>query len=267
MPDLSSDSVSLVQPPATVFLGMPHCGPIHLGAAKGLYRAEGNLAIMVVGSELSILCHNFNALWSMALNERVRQPIDYFAMLHSDIMPLANDWLQVLIDELRRTGSDVMSAVVPIKTDEGFTSTAIDVDPEDESADLFAIERKLTMREVASLPETFGAADCGYPDRRLLVNSGCWVADFRKPWVEDVSFDTFTEIGRTEEGLFEPKAMSEDWLFSRFVQRRGGKVMATRKVPLLHFGTARYPNTHAWGTAATDEGKPALVLPERKAVA
>ena len=79
-------------------------------------------------------------------------------------------------------GADVVSTVLPIKDRRGVTSTAID-DPEDEWTPL----RRLTMREVHRLPETFSAqADCGYPNNALLVNTGCFVLDLRKPSVERV---------------------------------------------------------------------------------
>jgi hypothetical protein len=252
--------------PPTVFLAMPHNGPIHAGAAYGLHRCGGNLEIMVASTECSILCHNFNLALQEAFEARLTQPIDYVAYLHADIMPLDSMWLQIGVDELRRTGADAIAAVAPIKTNAGETSTAID---SADGSDPYLIERKLTMQEVCQLPATFDAADCGFPHRRLLINTGCLIIDFRKPWLEDDSFcfETMTRIRRNEAGKRIAEVVPEDWLFSRFVHSRGGRVLATRKIPLEHIGTARYPNTHAWGTAATDGGKPALVLPERKAVA
>lgn len=240
-----------------VFLAMPHNGPIIAGAAVAM-RPSVDFPVMAVYGEGSILCDVFNTLWCHALNERSRTPITHFAMLHSDVVPRL-DWLSILIAEQIRTGADIVSAVVPIKSPEGLVSTVIDGPRL--NGDAYAYERRLTMHEVWDLPETFSAADCGFPDRDLLVNSGCWVCDFTKPWVEQVEFETYTQIRRDESGQFVHRCMSEDYLFSRRVQQLGGKVMATRKVPLSHMGTSPAPNTMPWGEMATDSGKPALVMP------
>lgn len=250
---------SIISPQPFVFLGMPHNGPIEVGASAGMKpRCDFPVQPVFVGG--SILCHNFNQLWCRALDMRTQVPITHFAMLHSDVHP-EEAWLAKLIDEMERTGADVLSVVSPIKSDSGHVSIAIDAPA---GSDEFEIERVLTTTEVMGLPETFSAADCGFPDRLLLVNTGCWVCDFRKPWVEAAFFETVTAIKRDEAGAFIPKVMSEDWLFSRYVQRAGGKVLATRKASLHHVGAQRFPNNFAWGEA-TDGGKPALVLPNRKA--
>lgn len=250
-------SVSVVTPHPFVFLAMPHSGAIHPGAARAM-RPNADFPVTATYCQGSILCEVFNTLWCAALNERSRMPITHFAMLHSDVAP-AMDWLEVLVAEQIRTGADVVSAVVPIKTTEGFVSTAIDAPRL--CGDAYAMERRLTLSEVWSLPETFSAADCGFPDRDLLVNTGCWVCDFTKPWVEQIEFETFTRIERDAAGMFVHKYMPEDYLFSRRVQQLGGKVLATRKVALEHYGLSPAPNTMPWGSARTDEGKGPLVRP------
>lgn len=166
----------------------------------------------------------------------------HFAMLHDDIVPEDN-WLDFLMEDLLAKNADVVSAVVPIKDGHGLTSTAIDA-----AEGIFDIERRITMTEAMRLPEVFNAADCGYPDRNLLLNSGCWVADLTKPWRHKVRFTIQDRIVRDERtGRWQAHVSSEDWQFSRDVQSLGGKVYATRRVRLCHMGALPFANYGTWG--------------------
>jgi hypothetical protein len=198
----------------------------------------------------SLLARVFNELWAMMLGNRKNLGVTHFAMLHSDIVPAGMDWIDALLGELVRTRADVVSAVVPIKTTEGLTSTAID-----SVNDPWNVQKRLTMSEVMTLPETFSAADAGFPDRNLLVNTGCWICDVSKPWVDKVHFQIHDRIINGPGG-WSCESMSEDWDFSRQVQRLGGKVLATRAVKLAHIGIANYPNDQVWGSAAVDPVSP-----------
>ena len=199
----------------------------------------------------SILTKTFNALWCTALNLRdAGEPIQFFAMLHQDILPQAG-WLDILLAELLAHDADVMSALVPIKDAKGCTSTAIE-DP----ADLFGVERRLTQTEAVNLlPPTFAIEDTGYDDgRALLVNTGCWICRFDRPWVDAQNPDGSKKVFFTihdkiikENGRWVECVAPEDWNFSRMVHALGGKVMCTRKVSLSHVGMMPFPNQTAWG--------------------
>ncbi len=230
-----------------VFMGLPHYdGKVNVNTAfvfltgattKGVQRipaSEGG----------SLLSRVFNGLWTKALQQQEQFHITHFAMLHADIVP-AVGWLDTLLEEQQRTGADILSVVVPIKNEKGLTSTAID-----SKDDPWAIERRITMTEAMALPATFSAADCGFPDRALLLNTGCWIADLRKPWCKQVAFNIKDRI---HEG--QPQTMSEDWDFSRQVHALGGKLLATRKVRVEHVGSLNYPNDCVWGTLQTDNGR------------
>lgn len=238
---------------------MPHYGDVNPESAKSFWCFATNRqerydhASYDAGN--SLLAHTFNQCWCFALNLRRQRTVTHFAMLHADIVP-NNWWLDVLLDEIERTGADMLSAIVPIKSRDGVTSTAIG-DPRDSFQ-----RRRLTMREVMKLPKTFDVADCGFPDRALFVNTGCWICDFRKPWVEKIWFQIQDRITKNEEGLFVPEVAPEDWDFSRRVAEMGGKVMATRKVKLSHFGPRGHRNDHAWGKQLdhTAAGQPLPVL-------
>lgn len=231
-----------------VFLGMPsYDGKVSVGAAESYFLTPTNGACVVVRcrANSSFLTKTFNDLWCGALNAR-KQGVTHFAMIHADILPASQGWLDVLLAELTRLGADVVSAIAPIKTEHGWTSTAIAVDGTD--ADPW-VRRRLTMREVYALPETFGAADVGGP---LLLNTGLWVCDLRRDWCEQVCFDVFNRICRSAAGEWHAEAIPEDWLFSQALNRLGCSLYATRRVTLGHDGAKVFTSDHAWGTDATD---------------
>jgi hypothetical protein len=248
------------KPRPQIFMALPHYGQIEPDVAKAFWCEAATDAIdthnMDVGS--SLLAHAFNQLWCAALNFRRQHPVDYFVMLHADVVP-ERFWVDKLVAEMKRTRADLISVVVPIKTPHGVTSTAI------AGETVWQPERRLTMREVMRLPETFSAADCGYPSRHLLVNTGCWIADLSKFWALDheVRFQISNRITRSVDGNLECAVEPEDWAFSRLIQERGGVVLATRKVAVHHIGSSAYGNQTAWGTLevdrlADDEPLPAM---------
>ncbi len=193
-------------------------------------------------------------------------PLTHIAMLHNDVVP-EQGWLDILMEELLRTGATLMSAVIPIKDLNGLSSTAIDSEENP-----FEVERRITMTEIYRLPETFGAEDCGYdggrfPKRKLLVNTGCFIMDFTKDWRKELNPDgtlrlTMTSpdrIGRRtgtngeRNGQWEAQHSPSDWRFSRDVANFGGKVMATRKVRLVHMGELPFSNQQPWGEWEMDQ--------------
>jgi hypothetical protein len=166
-------------------------------------------------------------------------------MLHGDIAP-QNGWLDILLDELAASKADIISAVVPLKSEKGETSTAVgEIKPNGRPK-----HRKLTMGDVMQLPETFGIEDTPWPDKQLWINTGCMLFDIRAPWVVDFlrsggfGFDTWIE---ERDGLFLSCAFSEDWRLSAWAAGRGLRCVATRKVQLNHWGMMAYGNQQAWG--------------------
>jgi hypothetical protein len=227
-----------------IALAMPrYGGTVSVGAARSFYvfaSSGRHFQTRILESNSSLINHCFNHLWCAALNERERG-VTHFAMQHSDIEPEPY-WLDKLWDEMKAVGADVISTVVPIKDARGITSTAID------TGDPFH-SRRLTMREVYDLPETFTAEDAGGP---LLLNTGLWLCDFSQPWVEEVCFDSLHRIGKRD-GQWMPEVCSEDWLMSMAFNRLGLKLACTRKVGIKHHGEFGYPNDAAWGSWKTDQ--------------
>jgi hypothetical protein len=219
-------------------------------AAHAFYRASkrNDVTRLELRKATSLAIRCFNLMWCDALNSRQKYGITHFAMQHDDVAP-DEGWLDVLLDELTASGADMLSAVVPIKNGCGCTSTAVDL----EGAPW--ITRRLTMHEVHQLPETFGLADIPWrlPTSQLVVNSGLWVCDFTKPWVEQVCFGDQTRIIQLPDGEFACEDISEDWDFSRQLNALGLDIRATRKVGLYH-ERPEFTNREPWGAWQRDEG-------------
>jgi len=186
----------------------------------------------------SCLTRNFNELFCAALNAR-KDGATHFCMLHSDVVPHGIGWLDVLSDEMERVEADVLSAVIPIKTSSGVTSTAIDEPCE--GSDKNWRPRRLTMNEVYNdHPETFTHKD-------LLVNTGLMLIDIRKDWVNDIWFEFEDMISRDAVGNFIAVNVPEDWNFSRRARKMGASIWATRKVACTHYGHIGYGNMFVFG--------------------
>jgi hypothetical protein len=203
------------------------------------------------------LCHNFNKLWINALLQTGR-PFTHFAMLHDDV-EVSPRWISTLLGEMERTGADLMSVVIPIKNNHGLTSTGYG-DPGD-----WYDYRRLTMREVFRLPETFSLDDlpkAKAAGKCLLVNTGCWIADLRRtqyrlrnPLSGEMVFRFWQDhrLSIWPDGTACPEFAPEDWNWSRLCHQHGLKVFATRKVKAIHHGNCPYPNTQEWGDETDTE--------------
>lgn len=223
-----------------IFLGLPTRGGLEPSTAMAMLNASQKpVRYQCFGT--SLLAHGFNALWCMALNSRPQ--VTTFAMLHDDIGPHGAGWLERLVEEREQCGADVLSVAMPIKDDRGLSSVAL-LTPE--TGEL----RRLTMKELEQLPETFGAEQ--FPGKVLLGNTGLWCCDFTKPWVEQIVFTIRDRIIKRD-GAFVASCWSEDWNFSRDCQRLGLKVMVTRKIKADHFGKVGYPNYTGWGKWDSDK--------------
>jgi hypothetical protein len=236
-----------------VLLGFPG-NSLNYGAAKGLWEATLG-AHDVYHEQSGMGWDDMNRLWCFALNQAQKGKFTHFAMLHSDITP-SPGWIDLLSDELDDRDGDLISAVAALKNEDGLTSCGIG-----DKDDTWTPFRRFTTHELMELPETFGIEDTDYPDRYLLHNTGCWLADLRKPlWrtvddnnclVADFSFPIRGLMLPTGEIVHQRE--SEDWHFSRMIAELGAKTYATRRVSTIHFGQKGYRNDYAWGRMKFDE--------------
>lgn len=180
----------------------------------------------------SLLANGFNRAWALMLTLR-QQGLTHFLMVHADIIPKEPRWLETMLVRMHETPEcEVLSAVVPIKNEEGLTSTAIDTgDP--------WRPRRLTTTEVKQKPVT-------WTEPNLLINTGLLLVDIRKAWVEQCHFEIKDRIIKLPNGLYEAQVQPEDWYFSRQLHALGVKPWATQ-LPLQHWGEKGYDSEQVWG--------------------
>lgn len=232
-----------------IFLACPHRNNISSGTVTGIISALSQSGVDVVKTQFhssSLLTACFNSLWCEALNNRKAMDITHFCMNHDDVIP-EDGWLGKLYYEMKKANADIISCVVAIKDPRGLSSTAI-VDP------VTKIMRRLTIHECLKLPTTFTPADMGLPEHHLLINTGLWMCDFTKPWVEEVVFQQRDRNVCTN-GVWKTQPFSEDWVFSKWACERGLKVVATNAIQVKHQGIMEYPNFADWGAWKTDQAK------------
>jgi hypothetical protein len=227
-------------------------------ALMGELRQKGAPALRLVHLKTSLLANGFNQLWCIALNNR--HMLSHFLMLHSDIVPTDAGFVKILLDEMEQVGADVLSAVVPLKSETGITSTAIipDLAWAHALSETVSGRRRLTMQELERMPQTFDAAmvaeglEMDGAEPALLVNTGMLLVDLRKPWVERVHFTINDALWQRADGKFVCDVEPEDWFFSSRAAEEGARVWATRKVKVEHVGSKGYSNQGAWGTLEHD---------------
>jgi hypothetical protein len=233
--------------PATVYLAVPHYDTLIAQALPGVMLASKQHRYVLAMEGGSLLALVFNHLWCRALNDRHKDGYSHFAMHHADMEAPAG-WMDRLIDEQRRVDADVLSVVVPIKDARGLTSTGV---RHPETGHI----RRFTMKEIhETLPPTFSIHDTPWKDHWLMVNTGLWVCDFSKPWVEHVCFSILDSVIKTEDGRFQARTLPEDWNFSGWCARKGLRVFATRVLNVSHHGRGIFRNDTVWGDWQTDLG-------------
>lgn len=227
---------------AIVLIGVPtYKGIMHAKAMFPIIRCSRNHKFDVGTVDSSATCVTFNRLWINALELYEAGKITHFLMYHSDIVA-EEYFLDKMIDIMERTKADVLSAIVPIKDQQGMTSTAMDEPVGD--VDPYWRVRRLTMKEVHHMEPTF-------TDPKLLLNTGLMLVDMSKAWTKDAYF-TFEDKIIWHHGRRVAVCMPEDWGFSRMAKKLGATLWATREVPILHYGETSYPNQIPWGQVEKD---------------
>lgn len=203
-------------------------------AIRRVYTSHPEWKVTEIEAIGSLLTAGFNRAWAHALNMRERGEITHFLMLHSDVRPRDENWIDILLAEMEKANVQVLSAIIPIKDARGMTSTALDTN--------LWRPMRFTMRQIHDAPVT-------WTDDRLLFNTGCLLVNFAEPWVEKVCF-TVNDLIVKENGTWASYVEPEDWHFSRQCHQLGVRVAVTRAVALDHFGVNHWPNDLVWGEAA-----------------
>jgi hypothetical protein len=210
--------------------------------------------VQVVDVSSSLLALGFNSLLAEALNRNEAGDfVEAIAMLHMDLSA-EGFWLDTVADIMEEKQADFVSVINAIKDDRGLTSSGIGFVEYP-----WAPWRRFTMRQLANWPKTFNAADIGYPRMALLHNTGCWLADLRKPLFHEQdengelkAFFTINDRVVKVDGKWKAEVEPEDWFFSRRLHMLGAKSYVTREVVTHHFGTCDYRNVPDWGTRIED---------------
>lgn len=231
-----------------IILAMPryHSGAA-MPAAQAFYHAsapDSPHQVRHVSPMTSLLTSCFNSCWALARNEWESGNAEGFAMIHSDVGAQLH-WLDVLHDELERTGADMIGVAVPIKDSRGLTSLAVD-----DLGDHWKL-RRLTTSQVRDLPETFTEDDVP----GLLLNTGLWLCRLG-PWCRHAHFHVEDRIVRGADGRWVANTVPEDWGFSRQCRGLGVKLAATRKVAVEHYGEHKWNNQDVWGWEHDEQNAP-----------
>lgn len=239
-----------------VLLGIPHNGTVVWNMSEAAWRCSQSHEVEVMNIPSSLLAMSFNILYAEALNRNEDGEDVLFSLLHADLAP-QGFWLDVLVEELLDRKADFVSAVNAIKDVRGLTSSGIAVPGE-----AWKPLRRFTLKELDGFPKTFNASDIGYENMVLLHNTGCWVADVRRPLFhaedEDGCLKAFFTINdrvkrhgkyRKWRADVEP----EDWFYSRRLHELGAKTYVTRKVVTHHYGLSSMDNQEPRGQEEDDE--------------
>lgn len=246
-----SDSESI-----KVFVAIPNnydIEPEAYESARDCIHGRNDMRALVWRHQCSLLPHNFNICVCEFLNRGVET---FMALHHSDLAAVQRGWMGIAIEEMERYGFDAIHAPSPIKNDSGLTSTAVAMEE-----DIWSLERRLTVKELKKLPDTFGIEDIQERiDQRakiLLPNTGLLV--FRLgDWLRN--FPGFNNPCKIEpvydkdkkKTVWVPRTVPEDWLFGHWAHSHGLKVGGTKKITINHYGRQRYPSDGDWG-APVDE--------------
>lgn len=251
--------------PGNVYLcSITHNGQIDQRMAGNFFtQASQERALLFKLQQTSLLASACNNLWCDALNRRNADNLKWFVLVHADVVPEPL-FVDKLIAIAEQHNADLVSAVIPIKDDNGLTSTAIS-GPDD-----FTRLTRITTKQVnhPHFPATFDVNDAceallkklpdelrlidydipvAWPMLRLLVNTGCMVARLDREWCAHAYFTINDRIVMQPGGTFASEVEPEDWFFSRKVAELGGKVMATRTVRVEHLGGIPYRSDRGWG--------------------
>lgn len=233
--------VLLVQP------GYGGIEPESYHAAQMATARRDQVKVGIMRPCCSLLAHAFNQGAVYCLTQKY----DYFAMLHGDLSA-PNGWIDVMMDVLDAGKCDVLHAVAAIKDGRRLTSTAIAY-----WDDQYAPVRRLTVKELAKLPDTFTVEDVrehiDQEAKRLLPNTGCLMFKADTWFKKFTGFTINDQIKTIDNSEWSIDVMPEDWNFGHWCGRNYVSVGGTTAVRLEHFGRWTFTCDQNGGGWETDE--------------
>lgn len=248
----------------TTYVGMPHIHNIENESIQGCLVGCSEQMHLVTYDKFSasLLAWGFNHLWCMALNAR---KYDRWLLHHADISHRTKHWLDKMTEDMDRGGWDAIHVPQAIKDARGLTSTGIG-----NADDEWARIRRLTTAELRKLPPVFGLDEAlevmkptGHVPKNPVFcpNTGCllirmdrsnrqWLWDFPGFNIKDRLTTRVEENGLC---VRVPEVLPEDWHFGFWMQSRGLKVGATKRVRSNHHSGTTHRNDDVWGEEK-DEG-------------
>ena len=227
------------------FIGIPSGdGTVRGELIPSVLDASQSHKVCVCFHKYSKLTGNFNELLTTAINRKVHT---HFLLLHADIVPQAG-WLTAMHEEMEQTGADVISAVSPIKTPRGITSTGL---CKEETTPLLI--RRLTLKEcldpakLKNLGLSLSPSGRSFTGDYLILNTGLMLIDLRKDWVRKICFRVTDYITEQPDGSLKTHGGTEDWLFSLDARKLGAKLWATNAAKLHHVGGSNFSNFEPYG--------------------
>jgi len=213
---------------------------------------------------------NFNNCLIYALNACEEDKYDVHAQMHTDLAVVEQcekcadcrgegclecgyagervykRWADILYEEMTAAGADFISTPMAIKNCNLVTSCGIG-NPENR----WNPWRRFCANEFKNFPDTFTAADAGYPDKYLLHNHALCMFNMKSPiwWKTDASGCIRAMFNFEERIARDPHTKkwvryqdSEDWSFSRRLWELGAKTVITSKIKTLHHGSLSFEN-------------------------
>ena len=142
-------------PVEKVFLAAPiHKGELSGLTADAIFRSASCRENRVINYQilgLSLLARNFNTLFCSAYTKGY----DYIVYLHSDVGVRidgnsAGSWVDILVDRTKQLELAALSVVIPIKSQEAYTSAGIQL----KRGNPYSL-RRITVKQLQSLREEF----------------------------------------------------------------------------------------------------------------
>lgn len=237
-----------------VMIGVPmHKGEVTASTMMSVTLAQSQILEVnfhLLG--LSLLAKNFNLLFIEAL----KLQCDYFLLHHSDLgvqgsrTNFSGSWVDLMVDRLNENELVALSAVVPIKSRQGFTSSGLEM----KANDPWSL-RRLTILESETLPlEYINRADLCELFKvdedeagALLINTGCLLMDIRKGGgvyseLKWPGFNIIDFIAWNQQGIPASYTVPEDWNFSNWLHDNDLPYACTRELVVAHIGQENYMN-------------------------